>query len=62
MVRRLVRFAIDSRRGLFTKDTAMVLDHLTIGTPLYVTPAASLYRLKVADAAKQSAKPQQVMQ
>ena len=54
MVRRLVRFAIGSRRGLFAKDTAMVLDHLTIGTPLYVTSEASLYSLKVADAARQS--------
>lgn len=55
MVRRLVRFEIGSRRGLFAKDTAMVLDHLTIGTPLYVTSEASLYTLKVADAAQQSA-------
>ena len=50
-----MRFAIGSRRGLFAKDIAMVLDHLTIGTPLYVTPEASLYSLKVADAAQQSA-------
>ena len=50
-----MRFEIGSRRGLFAKDTAMVLDHLTNGTPLYVTPEASLYTLKVADAAKQSA-------
>jgi len=47
--------AIGGRRGLFAKDTAMVLDHLTIGTPLYVTPEASLYTLKVADAASKSA-------
>ncbi|MBM0742197.1 Gfo/Idh/MocA family oxidoreductase [Phormidium sp. CLA17] len=47
--------AIGSRRGLFAKDTALVLDHLTIGTPLYITPEASLYTLKVADAARQSA-------
>ncbi|PZV18553.1 MAG: glycosyl transferase family 2 [Leptolyngbya sp.] len=47
--------AIGSRRGLFAKDTALVLDYLTIGTPLYVTPEASLYTLKVANAAKQSA-------
>ena len=50
-----MRFAIGSRRGLFAKDTAMVLDHLTIGTSLYVTSEASLYTLKVADAAQQSA-------
>lgn len=47
--------AIGSRRGLFAKDTAMVLDHLTSSTPLYITPEASLYTLKVADAAQQSA-------
>lgn len=44
-----------SRRGLFAKDTAMVLDHLTTGAPLYVSLDASLYALKVADAARQSA-------
>jgi biliverdin reductase len=33
----------------------MVLEHLFAGTPLYVTPAASLYALKVADAARRSA-------
>jgi biliverdin reductase len=33
----------------------MVLDHLTTGAPLYVTSAASLYALKVADAARRSA-------
>jgi biliverdin reductase len=46
---------IGSRRGLFAKDTAMVLDHLTTGAPLYVAPADSIYALKVADAARQSA-------
>lgn len=44
-----------SRRGLFAKDTQMVLDCLLHGTPLYVTPSASLYALKVADAARRSA-------
>ncbi|MEO1208047.1 MAG: Gfo/Idh/MocA family oxidoreductase [Cyanobacteria bacterium J06638_20] len=43
-----------SRRGLFAKDTAMVLDHLMTGTPLYFTPEASLYALKVADAVRRS--------
>jgi len=47
--------AVGSRRGLFAKDTAMVLDHLYTGTPLYVTPQASLYTLKLADAAQRSA-------
>jgi biliverdin reductase len=45
---------VASRRGLFAKDTGMVLDHLIEGTPLYLTPEASLYTLKVADAARQS--------
>lgn len=47
--------AVGTRRGLFAKDTAMVLDHLTTGAPLYVTPEASLYTLKVADAARRAA-------
>lgn len=46
---------LGTRRGLFAKDTGMVLDHLFEGAPLYVTPAASLYTLKVADAARRSA-------
>jgi biliverdin reductase len=46
---------VGSRRGLFAKDTAMVLDHLISGSPLYTTPEASLYTLRVADAAQRSA-------
>lgn len=46
---------VGSRRGLFAKDTGMVLDHLIEGTAMYVTPSASLYTLKVADAARRSA-------
>ncbi|PSB66192.1 glycosyl transferase family 2, partial [Chroococcidiopsis cubana CCALA 043] len=46
---------IGSRRGLFAKDTGMVLDHLHMGVPLYVSPTESLYALKVADAARRSA-------
>ncbi len=46
---------VGSRRGLFAKDTTMVLDYLFDGTPLYVTPEESLYALKVADAARRSA-------
>lgn len=45
---------VASRRGLFVKDTQMVLDCLYQGTPLYITPEASLYSLKVAEAARQS--------
>jgi biliverdin reductase len=44
-----------SRRGLFAKDTAMILDRLIDGTPLYIKPEASLYALKVAEAARISA-------
>ncbi len=44
-----------ARRGLFAKDTSMVLDNLIDDTPLYVTPEESLYTLKVADAAKRAA-------
>ncbi|MFM2064776.1 MAG: hypothetical protein RLZZ507_4447 [Cyanobacteriota bacterium] len=46
---------LGTRRGLFAKDTTMVLDHFFDGTPLYVTPEASLYTLKVADAARRAA-------
>lgn len=46
---------VGSRRGLFAKDTGIVLDHLCDGKPLYVTAAESLYTLKVADAARRSA-------
>lgn len=47
---------LGQRRGLFAKDTEMVIDHLFEGKSLYVTPQASLYALKVADAADKSAK------
>lgn len=46
---------VGSRRGLFAKDTTMVLDHLTDGTQLYVSPQSSLQALRVADAARRSA-------
>ncbi len=46
---------VGTRRGLFAKDTAMVLDHLYEGVPLYVTPSESLYALKVAHASYKSA-------
>lgn len=44
-----------TRRGLFAKDTINVLDHLTAGAPLYISPASSLYALQVAEAAQRSA-------
>jgi biliverdin reductase len=43
-----------SRRGLFAQDTAMVLDYLTTGEPLYVSPEESLYALQVADAVRRA--------
>lgn len=46
---------VGSRRGLFAKDTTYVLDALYEGRPLYVTPQESLYALRVATAAEQSA-------
>jgi len=45
---------VGTRRGLFAKDTDMVLSHLINGTQLYVSATASLYALKVADAARRS--------
>jgi len=45
---------VGTRRGLFAKDTEMVLDCLLNGTPLYVENTSSLYALKVADAARRS--------
>jgi biliverdin reductase len=45
---------VGTRRGLFAKDTEMVLECLFDGTPLYVNNASSLYALKVADAARRS--------
>ncbi|MFW6359536.1 MAG: Gfo/Idh/MocA family protein [Chroococcales cyanobacterium] len=54
--------AVEPRRGLFTKDTAMVLDYLIEGTPLYIHPNESVYALKVADAARRSAELGQVIQ
>ncbi|BAZ13618.1 homoserine dehydrogenase, NAD-binding protein [Calothrix sp. NIES-4071] len=57
MVRRSETVPIETsnRKGLFTKDTSMVLDHLLDGRALYVTPEQSLYTMKVADAALRSA-------
>lgn len=46
---------VASRRGLFAKDTAMVLDYLCDRQPLYIQPQASLNALQVANAARESA-------
>ena len=45
---------VGSRRGLFAKETKMVLDRLIEGTPLYVTPDVSLYTLKIADGVRRA--------
>lgn len=45
---------VTPRRGLFAKDTAMVLDYLFDDQPLYIKPQASLYALQVANAAQES--------
>jgi len=47
--------AVGSRRGLFAKDTELVLDYLTAGKPLYIDPTASYYATRVADAARVAA-------
>jgi len=47
---------VGTRRGLFARDTAIALDHLIDGKPLYLLPENSLYALKVADAARQSSR------
>ncbi|MBE9114865.1 Gfo/Idh/MocA family oxidoreductase [Lusitaniella coriacea LEGE 07157] len=46
---------VGSRRGLFAKDTTLALDAIINGKPLYISPQASAYALKVADAARISA-------
>ena len=46
---------VGTRRGLFAKDTTMVLDYLFDASPLYITPEQSLYALKVADATYRAA-------
>ncbi|MGB3291635.1 MAG: Gfo/Idh/MocA family oxidoreductase [Phormidesmis sp.] len=42
------------RKGLFVKDTRMVLDHLTDQAPLYVSAAESVYALTVGDALRRA--------
>lgn len=54
--------AVGGRRGLFAKDTAMVLDHLQLQKSLYVSVAESLYSLEVADAARRAAESGQTIQ
>ncbi len=46
---------LGARKGLFARDLELVLDHFIDGKPNYITPAASLATLRVADAARISA-------
>ena len=56
------KITVTPRRGLFARDTAMVLDYLCDRIaypsgnrqPLYIQPQASLYALQVANAAQKS--------
>jgi biliverdin reductase len=45
---------VGSRRGLFARDTTMVLDHLLEEKPLYVDLESSTYALRVADAIRRA--------
>lgn len=45
---------VGGRRGLFAKDTTMVLDRLLEGKPLYLANSDSVYTLKVADAVRKA--------
>ncbi len=60
--KKTIDIPVVSRRGLFTKDTTMVLDYLTENKPLYVKSEASLYALQVAEKARQAAETGQVIQ
>jgi biliverdin reductase len=52
---------VTPRRGLFAQDTTMVLDYLQSQRPLYIQPQASLYALRVANAAQESAQTKQAI-
>ena len=58
----IIEIPVVSRRGLFSKDTTMVLDYLTRDKPLYVKPEASLYALKVAQKAYKASEIGQAIQ
>lgn len=50
---------VTSRRGLFALDTKVVLDYLFENKSLYIEPSASLYAVKIADAARKSSETNQ---
>lgn len=58
---RIEEIEVPARKGLFAKDTKMVIDHLLDGVPLYIQPTATLYTLQVAEAIQKSAELQQVV-
>ncbi|BAQ65981.1 Gfo/Idh/MocA family protein [Geminocystis sp. NIES-3709] len=49
-----IAIEVASRRGLFTQDTTLVLEHLLTGKPLYINNTDSAYSLKVAQASLKS--------
>jgi biliverdin reductase len=49
-----IEIEVGSRRGLFSRDTEIVLQHLFAGTPLYIDNNQSVYSLKVAGAVFQA--------
>jgi biliverdin reductase len=52
---------VASRRGLFTQDTNLVLEHLLTGKPLYINNTDSAYSLKVAQATLKSFQNQEIV-
>ncbi|MEL6496487.1 MAG: gfo/Idh/MocA family oxidoreductase, partial [Cyanobacteria bacterium J06623_7] len=58
---RQIEIPVTPRKGLFAQDTEMVLDYLYYQQPLYIQPQASLYALKVANAAQQAALSQSIV-
>ena len=53
---------VGTRRGSFSRDTDMVLQHLLQGTPLYIENSQSAYSLKVAGAIFQAYKEKRLVQ
>lgn len=56
-----IEIEVASRRGLFTQDTEIVLEHLTTGKSLYIDNTASAYSLKVAGATLKSYKNKEII-
>ncbi|MBE9221980.1 Gfo/Idh/MocA family oxidoreductase [Cyanobacterium stanieri LEGE 03274] len=52
---------VGSRRGLFTQDTELILEHLLNDAPIYTTNRHSVYTLQVANAALESYKSKQTL-